>query len=469
MDPKRHSARRFSLTARGRLAKSALIAALATLALTVSVASFALAQVPSFPDVPSTSPFYTAITDLAGRGIIQGYDTGDFGPADSIMRQQFAKMIVLTAGYGVSEADVCPFADVPVSGPSGLYPDNYIAVAAAKGITAGVTSSTFAPYAHITRYQVITMVVRAADSMQPGLLGQPPAGYAGSTGWGNDPVHGASAARAEYNGLLTGLDLATSAYAPMTRGEVAQVLYNLLGRLTSTTTTTGSSTTTTAISTTTTAPTTTTTTASSTTTVVPPSTTTTTAIPGVPQATEYVIAGLEQNTLSFRVLDQFGNPLPGVEVFLTSGQLEGNGLATMSHVSMGVSDGNGGVACTWGQAAGRWGVEQVSIDAPASLAQVVAVVQWIYDDTLSPPPGLVSATAGQSTVIIYSGFAEWSGKTLRAHLNPLDSPVGTRLYASSVDTHMQTSHTWVSGQGVFVGANSTNTDGARNWIYDLVP
>ncbi len=90
------------------------------------------------------------------------------------MRQQFAKMIVLTGQYPVSEANVCPFMDVESSGPGELYPDNYVAVCAAKGITLGKTETTFQPYGYITRLQVTSMVVRAANDLQAGLLASSP-------------------------------------------------------------------------------------------------------------------------------------------------------------------------------------------------------------------------------------------------------------------------------------------------------
>lgn len=468
---------------RVRLLKSVITAAVVALALVASTVSFALAQTLSFPDVPTTSPFYAAINELAERGIVDGYANGTFGPADNVMRQQFAKMIVLAAGYPVSEADVSPFKDVPVSGPGNLYADNYIAVAAAKGITNGKTATRFDPYAYITRYQVITMVVRTADSLQPALLLQPPAGYAGTTGWGDDPIHGGNAARAEYNSLLAGLDLTVSPYAPMTRGEVAQVLYNLLAKLTPvpTTTTTASPTTTTSSSTTTSASTTTTTpsttTAPSSTTTAPPATTSTTSttLAGVPYATDYAIAGREDVTLTPTVLDQFGNPLPGVEVFFTSEILEGEGLEPIGPpaLSIGITDAAGNVAYSWGHDPGDWGVERVTawVDngTPEGLTSVAAVIQWIYDDTTSAGDGYISAAAGHTTATVYSGFAEWSGLTVRAHLNPRTPSVGSRLYVPSVDLSLSTSHTWMAGQGVFVGADSTNTDHKRNWIYDLVP
>jgi len=231
---------------RRHLKVAAYAAVILALLLVGSIASLALAASPSFPDVPASHPYYGAITDLASRNIIGGYADGKFGPADPVTRQQFAKMIVLTGvnvdKYTVSESDVCPFKDVQVGGYADpFFPDNYVAVCAAHGITVGKTATTFDPSGKITRYQVVTMVVRAADDVKSGLLSAPSANYTPTGSWGADPTHGANAKKAEYNGLLAGLDLATlSPTGTMSRGEVAQVLHNLLVKLAdgSTTTTT---------------------------------------------------------------------------------------------------------------------------------------------------------------------------------------------------------------------------------------
>ena len=206
--------------------------ALLALAMAVCVVSLASAVAVGFPDVPATHPHYDAINALVSRSIIGGYGNGSFGPGDPITRQQFAKMVVLTCGYPVSENDICRFTDVQRSGAATLYPDNYVAVCAARGIAVGKTATTFDPYSDITRYQVITMLVRAADDLDPRLLVAPPSGWIGNAAWAGDVTHGASAALAEYNGLLAGLDLsALNPAGNMNRGEVAQVLYNLLGKL----------------------------------------------------------------------------------------------------------------------------------------------------------------------------------------------------------------------------------------------
>ncbi len=269
------SAIRASTRGSRRRAANLGVGAIIALALVVSVASLALAA-PSFPDVPSSHPYYDAINDLASRGIIGGYANGTFGPSDPVTRQQFAKMIVKTLSLPVSEWDNWwPFTDVMTDLPSEdpLYPDHYIAVCAAHGITTGKTATTFDPYSNISRYQVISMVVRGADGLVPGLLIVAPAGWAGSVGWESNPTHGANAGRAEYNGLLAGLGLAAlDPYGNMSRGEVALVLHNLRDKLTSTpyttattlhhtsttsrstTTSSGSTTTTTGVAPTTTAP-----------------------------------------------------------------------------------------------------------------------------------------------------------------------------------------------------------------------
>jgi hypothetical protein len=214
---------------RRRLIRGALVAFIVLVAMLLLPAASALALEISFPDVPATHPYSAAILDLAGRGIISGYKNGTFGPEDPVLRQQFAKMVVLTGAYPVSEADVCPFTDVEQSTPPDLFPDHYVAVASAHGITVGTSPGLFSPGAHISRYQVISMVIRAIDDLDPGLLPQTPASYVGTAGWAEDPTHGLDARRAEYAGLLAGLSLSTlDPWGDMPRGEVAQVLWNML-------------------------------------------------------------------------------------------------------------------------------------------------------------------------------------------------------------------------------------------------
>lgn len=187
-----------------------------------------------FSDIPEGHPYQAGILDLSDRSIIDGYDDGSFRPDDPVIRQQFAKMIVKALDYPVSAGDLCPFGDVPKSVPGSYldpsdrdYPDHYVAVCAAHGITVGTTSNTFAPYDSITHQQLITMLVRAV------ALADPPSDY--TPPFSEDDFypreHYLNARRAAHVGLLAGLQGMGPTYdfqADSTRGECAQILYNLL-------------------------------------------------------------------------------------------------------------------------------------------------------------------------------------------------------------------------------------------------
>ena len=178
-----------------------------------------------FTDVPPTHPYAGQIRVLASRNIVSGFGDGSFRPDDPVVRQQFAKMIVLTLGLPVSEADVSPFTDVP-SVPGDLYPDNYVAVAAKYGITLGTAPGTFSPWSRITRAQLITMVARAAS------LPEPPAGYAPPFP-DFSSTHYPWARKAAYAGLLDvlqGMGPDYDFWVPATRGEVCALVETLLER-----------------------------------------------------------------------------------------------------------------------------------------------------------------------------------------------------------------------------------------------
>ena len=198
-------------------------------ALMALVASIALAVTPSFSDVPVEHPYRAAIQDLASRGVVSGYVGGTFRPDNPVIRQQFAKMIVLALGYSVPAGITCPFSDVDLT-PDPLdpnYPAKYVAVCAFHGITAGETPTTFAPYEQISRQQLITMVARAAGLTAPPGTYVPPF----SPGQFTLDEHYQNARKAAYAGLLDGLQGIAGGYSfasSASRGECAQLLHNLI-------------------------------------------------------------------------------------------------------------------------------------------------------------------------------------------------------------------------------------------------
>jgi hypothetical protein len=189
----------------------------------------------SFPDVTSDSHYYAAITYLAGKSVISGYDNGNFGPNDPVTRQQFAKMIVRAVGYPVSTANECPFVDVERSLPGHyldskdpLYPDHYVAVAALHGITVGETATTFGPYHKIMMAQVTTMVVRAAE--EEGVWDSPPSGYVPPFEDFGLPHYPAARIGAAH-GLFAGYAGPWTWFAPASRSQCAFFIWKLMPAL----------------------------------------------------------------------------------------------------------------------------------------------------------------------------------------------------------------------------------------------
>jgi hypothetical protein len=190
-----------------------------------------------FSDVTTGNPYFAAIHNIAGKDIVGGYTISptqiEYRPQNNLYRAQFAKMIAIALGLDVQEGSTSPFVDLGDQVSDNLYPHDYVAAAYQANIVKGFTATTFGPWRAITRAQVVTMIVRALQSMQPGVFAQPPADYTGT--WGDfSTVHEGNARLAEFNGLLDGLPLTTTAADPLgfvSRGEAAQILTNMLALL----------------------------------------------------------------------------------------------------------------------------------------------------------------------------------------------------------------------------------------------
>jgi hypothetical protein len=189
-----------------------------------------------FNDVSPDHLYHDAIEGIAALGIITGFSDGTFRPDEPVTRQQFAKMIVRAMGYEASGADACLYGDVAdsfagsfIDPTDPLYPDHYVAVCVARGITVGKTATTFAPYDHITRQQLITMMARAAALADPAGVFVP--SFFRSQFYLDE--HYLNACKAASAGLLDGLEGMGPEYSffnAATRGEVCVLLYNLLHR-----------------------------------------------------------------------------------------------------------------------------------------------------------------------------------------------------------------------------------------------
>src|SRR5680860_338434 len=101
---------------------------------------------------------------------------------------------------------------------------------AADGVISGYAGSppTFQPWESITRAQVVTMIVRAARQEGREILEEPAADFVPTLPT-SDSAHGENLLWAEANGLLEGIALeGWDIWASASRGEVAQMLWNLM-------------------------------------------------------------------------------------------------------------------------------------------------------------------------------------------------------------------------------------------------
>ena len=174
----------------------------------------------SFSDVPSDYTYYSAITDLTAEGIINGFEDGTFKPEDPVTRAQFTKLICLAENSGnikYSEADRAKFPDVVSTGTDAHWAIDFITTAKNSGIINGYDDGTFKPENSVLYEQAVKMAVCALGYTEDraeragGTAGAYPSGYLNL------------AVKAKLLDKISGAKMGE----PLTRGRVAQLIYNM--------------------------------------------------------------------------------------------------------------------------------------------------------------------------------------------------------------------------------------------------
>lgn len=123
---------------------------------TMGSSSSAAPIVVSFPDVIEGHYGYTAIINLASRGIVRGYDDGAFRPYNTVNRAEFAKVLIGGLHPGQLKKERECFSDVRRQWFSE-------AICAAKRLQwlAGYADGTFRPQQTIKKSEAMKIVVMA--------------------------------------------------------------------------------------------------------------------------------------------------------------------------------------------------------------------------------------------------------------------------------------------------------------------
>ena len=179
-----------------------------------------LANTQKFGDVTSGYWARASIDTLLGAGVVDGFPDGTFQPDATLTRAQFVKMLDLTLGLAPG-AMTTSFTDVA---PTAWYaPD--VAAAVAAGLVQGVSATSFAPDASMTREQMAVLVARAMKLTKAATLT-----FSDATsidGWATAGVQAAVAA-AYLNGFPDGT---LQPLGPVTRAQASQVLAKAIANL----------------------------------------------------------------------------------------------------------------------------------------------------------------------------------------------------------------------------------------------
>lgn len=189
--------------------KNRVLTMLAVAALCLAVIASCIPATHAFSDVPDSDMSLAAET-LAGLGIVSGDGSGSFYPSQGLTRAQFCKIAVLTEGRGSlvsSTAYKTLFADVP--GASWAAP--YVNLAYSEKLVSGYGNGYFGPDDAVTTSQAVTIALH--------LLGYKNTDI--GPFWPEDYM-----SKAADLGLLDGVSKAAD--TPLTRGEAALIIYNLL-------------------------------------------------------------------------------------------------------------------------------------------------------------------------------------------------------------------------------------------------
>ena len=112
----------------------------------------ACGALPTFADVPVSSPFCRWVEELARRGVVAGCGGGNYCPSSAVIREQMAVFVLRTLNPALSPA-VCGtpvFTDVPASSPF----CRWIEELARRGVVSGCGGGNYCPAAAVTREQM---------------------------------------------------------------------------------------------------------------------------------------------------------------------------------------------------------------------------------------------------------------------------------------------------------------------------
>jgi uncharacterized surface protein with fasciclin (FAS1) repeats len=115
-------------------------------------------QALSFPDVPSSNPFFNEITSLTDNGVVSGFADGTFKPNNMVTRGEFVKFVQNGVLVNKEDTSCTPFPDVPST--STFF--KHVTTIKCLGIASGFPDGQFKPNQNITRGEATKIAILSA-------------------------------------------------------------------------------------------------------------------------------------------------------------------------------------------------------------------------------------------------------------------------------------------------------------------
>ena len=172
-----------------------------------------------FKDVKAGEYFYTPVLWAVAKNVTTGTSATTFSPNNACTRGQIVTFLWRASGSPEPTITQNPFTDVK----SNQYYYKAVLWAVEKGITTGMTPTTFDPNAKCTREQIVTFLWRSQG--KPKVVSANPFTDVKAGAYYYDAVLWAVS-----KGITTGTSKTTfSPKADCTRGQIVTFLYRCLG------------------------------------------------------------------------------------------------------------------------------------------------------------------------------------------------------------------------------------------------
>ncbi|EKD92872.1 MAG: hypothetical protein ACD_28C00317G0032 [uncultured bacterium] len=172
----------------------------------------------AFVDLDEEYPYYNAITLLKERGILQGYPDGTVQPGRVVSRVEALKLILEVSSETLISGSTVVFPDTD---PAQWY-SSYVATAQSKGVVQGYPDGLFRPAQEVNRVEFTKMLLKGLGIDVDPVVLENPYEDVSYLDW-----------YAPYANFIKQSNLSPwienlQPSEPMTRGEVAEMIYRVL-------------------------------------------------------------------------------------------------------------------------------------------------------------------------------------------------------------------------------------------------